>query len=118
MKILFLSITLSLSSTVFAKRLAPPEVKPLTHAGLRYEIPHWVSDIPKATHNGGYIRVVNTRNNVVICTKEVYVVKIDPQLESDVQDNFIRRIRIEKNEMIIESEKLPPIKKSLEGFCD
>lgn len=104
--------------SVHAKRLAPKPVAPVAHAGLRYEVPNWVDESKGIKHNGGYVRVVNTRDGLPICTKEVYEVKYDRTLEMDVQDNFITTLKIEGNNVIITSERLPPIKRPIANFCD
>ena len=101
-----------------AKRLSPKSLKPISHAGLRYEALPWAYENTKMKQNGGYVRVVNIRNGLPICTKQVYETKYDDQLESDVQDNFITALKIEGNNLLINSEKLAPIQISLAGFCD
>jgi hypothetical protein len=45
-------------------------------------------------------------------------VKYDPNLETDVQDKFITSLQIENKDIVITSEKLLPIKKSIAHFCD
>lgn len=113
---IFFFVLLSFASQ--AKRLAPPQkVQPVIDKGLRYEALHFVES-EKMKHNGGYVRVVNTKNGLPICTKEVYEVRHDPKMETDVQDNFITSMRVEAHNLVIESEKLPPIKRSISGFCD
>lgn len=113
-----LIVSLSFSFLAQAKRKAPEPVKPVTNAGIRYEVNHWSFDNPKMNQNGGYIRVVNARNGIPICTKQIYETKYDKNLESDVQDNFITSLRIEKGYLIINTESLSPIKKPLANFCD
>lgn len=103
---------------VHAKRLAPIPVKPITNAGLRYEALPWATDNSKMNQNGGYVQVINTRNNLPICTKQIYETKYDVNLERDVQDNFITNLKIENGQLIISSEGLAPIKKSIANFCD
>lgn len=104
--------------SAYAKRLAPNRLKAVINAGIRYEVPHWASENNKMKHNGGYIQVVNNRNNSPICIKEVYEVKYDDKFESDIQDNFIIRIYVKDKNLIIESEGLKPISKPFENFCD
>jgi hypothetical protein len=118
MKTIFFLSVMGLSFFAHAKRLAPAPVKPISNAGLRYEVPHWSSDDQKMQQNGGFIRVVNIRNGLPICTKQVYETKYDKNLEQDVQDNFITRLKVEKNQLIIISEKIAPVKKPFANFCD
>ncbi len=118
MKFIFLVLTLFTTLCVEAKRLAPKDVTPLFHAGLRYEAPHWAYENQKMKHNGGYVRVINTRNGMPICTKQVYETIYDANLEQDVQDNFITSLKADGHQLLITSEKLPLIKKSIANFCD
>lgn len=104
--------------SIQAKRLAPNIVKPIVNAGLRYEIPHLTSDNKNARQNGGYVRVVNVRNSITICTKMIYETRYDENMEHDVQDNFITSLKLEGKELVVYSEKLDPIRKPLENFCD
>jgi len=101
-----------------ADRAAPKPVKPLLHAGLRYEVPQFAAENKKMKHNGGYVRVVNPRNGTPICTKQVYETKYETNVESDTQDNFITSLAIKKNALIVVSENLPPQTIPLANFCD
>src|SRR5579863_7765757 len=114
----FLVTYLLFSFSAYAKRRAPAPVKSVRNAGLRYEVPHWSIDFPKMKHNGGYIRVVNEKNNLGVCLKEIYEVTYDKNLESDVQDNFITKLSVKGNDLIIETEKSGQFKKPIENFCN
>lgn len=118
MKFKFLIIFISFFSCLVtnSKRIAPKLVKPVIHNGLKYEVPHWSSGNMK--HNGGYIRVINAKDNIPICTKEVYENNYNPELESDVQDRFITSIKVVGKNLVIHSETSALIEKSLENFCD
>ena len=118
MKTYVLLVMMTFSCLLYAKRLAPAPVKPITNAGLRFEVLQWASDNSKMKQNGGFIQVVNTRNNLPICTKQVYETKYDKDLEQDVQDNFITGLKIENAHLVVNSEKLASIKKPLANFCD
>ncbi len=101
-----------------AKRLGPKPVKPVLNAGLRYEVVVWAFENKKMKQNGGYVRVLNARNDLPICTKQVYETKYDKMLESDIQDNFITGLKIEGHNLVVSSEKLAPLQMSIENFCD
>jgi len=118
MKIFVLMAMTIFPCFLYAKRLAPTPVKPIANSGLRFEVLNWASDNSKMKQNGGYIQVVNTRNNLPICIKQVYESKYDKDLEQDVQDNFITGLKIENTNIIIISEKMAPIKIPLTNFCD
>jgi hypothetical protein len=70
-----------------AKRVAPPEVAPLSAGGLRIQAVHWGKERGLA-HNGGYIAALDSSGKE-LWTLEVYRVVYDSALESDVQDVFI-----------------------------
>ncbi len=106
------------SGVANAKRAEPKPVKSISFAGLKYTVPHWSKDNKKMMQNGGYVVLLNGRNSIPICTKQVYVTHYKENLEQDVQDNFITRLKIKSNHLIVESEKLAPIQIPLENFCD
>ena len=118
MKLLVSLLIVAFAFSAHAKRMGPKPVASVLHLGLRYEVPHWSRDARSMKHNGGYVRVVNTRDGLAICTKEIYDVKYDKNLEEDVQDNFITSLKIEGKDLVITSEKLPPIKRPFANFCD
>lgn len=119
MRSVLLVITFSIFlNSAYAKRLAPQPVKPVTNAGLRFEDVKWAAFNEKMKQNGGFVRVVNVRNGLPICTKQVYETKYDKMLESDIQDNFITKLAIKKGVLIVSSEDLADIEKPLANFCD
>lgn len=118
MRLVFLILSLFVSLSADAKRLAPQPVTPVTHSGLRFEAPHWAYENQKMKHNGGYVRVMNIQSGLPVCTKQVYETFYDTNIEEDIQDNFITSLKIEKDILLISSEKLPLVKKSLSNFCD
>jgi hypothetical protein len=115
--ICFAFLALGLAPAANAKRTAPQPVTPVLNAGLRFEAIHWATK-NETKQNGGFIRVVNIRNGLPICTKQVYETKYDLNLEKDVQDNFITKLYIKEKVLVISSEKLADIEKPLANFCD
>lgn len=118
MRPILIAITFSIFLTsAHAKRLAPAPVKPITNAGLRFEAVHWATDHEKMKQNGGVVRVINVKNGLPVCTKQIYETKYN-EAESDIQDNFITRLTIKKDVLIVSSEKKADIEKPLANFCD
>jgi len=115
---LLTAIITGLTPLAYAKRLAPKTVKAISNAGLRFEAVIWSTESEKVKQNGGFVRVVNARNNLPICTKQVYDTKYDQNHEKDVQDNFITKLQIRGSSLLISSEKLADIEKPLSNFCD
>jgi hypothetical protein len=70
------------------KRVAPPEVAPVTIGEIRFEAIHWGRDRGLG-QNGGYIAALDRRTGLELWVLEVYDVEYDPSLEEDVQDVFI-----------------------------
>jgi hypothetical protein len=84
-----------------AKRGAPAEVLPVTVGNIEYSAPH-----RNGTHKQmGFIEARVPKSGELIWSRQIYVVKYDPDLEGDVQDVFIKRITVEGNNLIIINEK-------------
>ncbi len=121
MKIIFITLSVFfVNQFAQAKRMAPKPVEPISSNGLRYEAPHWAFKFKDQgmKHNGGYIRVINDKSGVPICLKQVYEVTYKKDLESDIQDNFITKLEIRKNELVISSEKKKPVTIPLSYICN
>lgn len=102
------------SFDVFSKRLGPKKVKPLEFKGIRYEVIHFVDN---EKQNGGFIRVVDIKSQDKICIKKVYEVNYDKNLEQDVQDIFITKIKRVKDKLIIKNENGQKYKIKLKEIC-
>lgn len=75
-----------------AKRVAPPQVRPVTVAGIRYvAVPDTRSrGLPQ---EGGYVAAVDPRSGRELWLQRIYETHYDPALEADVQDVFIRSMK-------------------------
>ena len=82
------------STFVIARRKAPKWVKNIIHKGIKYSAPHDIMGC-----------VAATKSTVRIWWKQIYVVKYNPAFETDVQDVFIKNLKIEDDNLIIENEK-------------
>lgn len=83
-----------------------PEAVSLSLHGVRYQAVQWgkARGLPQ---NGGYISAVDEKTGVELWLVQVYQIKYDPGLEGDVQDVFIRKISVGKDEntLLIENDK-------------
>jgi hypothetical protein len=77
------------SDKLSAKRLGPKDVAPVTIGSLRFEAVHWGRD-RGFSQNGGYVAALDSVSGEELWTLKIYDIAYDPDLESDVQDIFIR----------------------------
>ena len=98
----FLGVFAALVLSVFAlpsaeaKRAAPKPVAPVVANGVAYSAPHAAMGVVVATD-------VATRKE--LWRETVYTIRIDPELERDVQDVFITALSVEGGVLIIENER-------------
>lgn len=83
-----------LPASSFAKRLYPPEVKPISKDGIIY-----------SASGEDSILATDKKTGEQIWKRQIYVVKHVPGLEPDVQACFITRISLSDNKLIITNEK-------------
>ena len=84
-----------------AKRGVPAEVLPVTVGNIEYSAPH-----RNHTHKQmGFIEARDLKSGKLIWSRQIYVVKYDPDLVGDVQDVFIKSITVESNNLIITNER-------------
>lgn len=89
-KIFFiLAISAMAGSLAFAKRIAPQEVPPIVYEGVKYTAP---------TGKMGVVEAYEVLGGNKLWEKKVYDVEYDPALEKDVQDIFIKELKIEHNQ--------------------
>ena len=74
------------------KRIAPPEVPPVTVAGVKIEALHWGRERGFG-QNGGYVVAVDPVTGKELWTLKIYEVTYDGRMEEDVQDVFIASMR-------------------------
>ena len=84
-----------------AKRGVPAEVLPVTVGNIEYSAPH-----RNHTHKQmGFIEARDLKSGKLIWSRQIYIVKYDPDLVGDVQDVFIKSITVESNNLIITNER-------------
>jgi outer membrane protein assembly factor BamB len=86
-----------------SKRVAPPEVKPVTIRGVRFEAVHWGRSRGLG-QNGGFIAAIDSSSGRELWVLKVYDITYDPAMEQDVQDVFIERMRAENGKLIVTDE--------------
>ena len=79
-----------------AKRGAPKDVTPVKLDGIIYSAPH---------DQMGFVAAKDEKSGNLIFSKQIYVVKYDPDLEKDVQDCFITELRLADGKMIVSNER-------------
>ena len=85
-----------LVTTAFAKRGEPLVVAPIRSGDIEYRAP---------TNQMGSVEAWDTKRNLLIWRRQIYVVKYDTQLETDVQDVFINAIKLTPKTLKIVNER-------------
>ena len=102
MKLIVFSIILvmlGISESV-AKRAVPSKVTPVQVGSIEYSAPHG-----KLQNQMGCIEARKVGSGKLLWIRQVYVVKYDPDLEGDVQDVYIKNIKVKGNSLIITNER-------------
>lgn len=96
--VLCLLLTVTIASEAWAKREAPKPVTPVIHNGVKYVVPH---------DNGreGKVEARNEKTGEKLWEIVVYTIKIDPNLEEDVQWVFISGLAVRDNSLLVTNEK-------------
>lgn len=103
-KIIFVSQFLIFVSSIYAKRLPPPDVKPLSKGNFIYDSAHTGSK--NEDYNFGVIIIESTGDKKYTFVIPIYSVKVDKDLEYDVQWVFIKSMEFKNDEIItIENER-------------
>ena len=91
-----LVLALSVSSVAaFAKRAVPKAVPPVVANGIRYTAPH---------NTMGFVVATNIRKGETLWSRQIYVVKFNRELESDVQACFIASLKLNSTKLVITTE--------------
>lgn len=96
--ILCLLLTAMIASEAWAKRGAPKPVTPVVHNGVKYVAPN---------DNGreGKIEARDEKTSEKLWDVVIYRIKIDPNLEGDVQWVFITGLAFQENALLVTNEK-------------
>lgn len=85
-------------------------IKPVLHAGVRYEAPHFKfaatpSDWKKCDQCGGHLEAWDVKTGKLLWDMNVYGTYYDPWKPRDDQHVFITRLKIRGDKLIVETEK-------------
>ena len=81
---------------VFAKRAAPDPVAPVLFKGIQYSAPHDAM---------GFVVATGISSGKELWRVRIYEVRVDPNLERDVQDVFITSLEMKDSTLIITTER-------------
>lgn len=79
-----------------AKRMAPRQVEPVKVEGIEYRAP---------TDRMGCVEAWDTKARKMIWWRQIYVVSVDPGLESDVQHVYITEMKSADGTLLINNER-------------
>ena len=79
-----------------AKRLAPRGAAPVTIDGIEYRAP---------VERMGCVEAWDAKSDKMLWWRQIYVVVIEPNLEKDVQDVFIRGLKAADSALTITNER-------------
>jgi outer membrane protein assembly factor BamB len=96
--VLCLALVAVVASEAWAKRVPPKPVTPLVHQGVKYVVP---------LDNGreGKVVALDEKTGKNLWEVVVYTVKIDPNLEEDVQWVFITTLAGQGDKLLVTNEK-------------
>ena len=104
--ILLIILFFVFASAVFAKRLPPPEVSPLTKGEFTYSASYSYTGDWKDGYDFGMIIIESTGVTKYYYAVPIYSVKLNKNLEYDVQWQFIKSMEFKNDEIItITNEK-------------
>jgi hypothetical protein len=96
--LIFVAVAVLLPSLALAKRAAPAKVEPAIYQGVRYIAPN--DDGRRA-----YIEAWDVQTNKKLWDLTIFMNRIDPALEKDVQWVFIKALNIRDGVLIVISER-------------
>jgi hypothetical protein len=94
-------------SPAYAKRDPPKEVRPVSQSGVEYSATYRGFDCGSRSavpETGGYVQARDTSGRL-LWELRVYEVKYDCNIETDVQDIFIKSLKIAGNDLQVVNEK-------------
>ena len=107
--LLICGILLVTTPYAFAKRLAPAMVEPVVAEGVKYLAPQVTPGYLEAYGvppcPTGCVEAWEEKSGKLLWRVQVYTVPYDDQRERDVQDVFIRSLKIEDGSLLVENEQ-------------
>lgn len=107
LKVLFFLLTFILViPDANAKRVAPKGVMPVVTSAAVYSAPHFLFEKGKAPIRGGIVEAREPGSEKILWRVQVYQTKYDDQLETDVQDVFIKSLSFDAlHEILVISDE-------------
>ena len=99
-KFLLISLLCIFVSSIHADRLPPPELEPLTKGSFTYSASYSFTGDWKSGYDFGLIVIESTENPRYRFLVPVYSVKLNKNLEYDVQWKFIKSMEFKNDEII------------------
>ena len=96
------SLVLSGATIALADRENPIPVPPVEQNGITYKAPTYD---PKTGYTVGIVEAYDTKTNRRIWSKQIYVVKLNPEMESDAQEVYITGLSLSDNKLLISTER-------------
>jgi outer membrane protein assembly factor BamB len=96
--LLCLGLAAVLTCDAWAKRSEPKKVNPVIHGGVKYVAPN-------VNGREGKVEALDQKTGEKLWDKVIYTVKIDPNLEEDVQWVFITALSIRDGKLLVTNEK-------------
>ena len=96
--LLCLGLAAVITCDAWAKRSEPKKVTPVMYEGVKYIAPH-------VNGREGKTEALNQETGEKLWDKVIYTVKIDPNLEEDVQWVFITALSIRDGKLLVTNEK-------------
>ena len=87
-----------ITSEAWAKRAAPKPVAPVVHEGVKYLAPN-------VNGREGKVEARSEKTGEKLWDAVIYTVKMDPNLEADVQWVFITRLAVRDGTLLVTNEK-------------
>lgn len=101
-----LASTMAVATPGLAKRAAPPVAQPLTLGGVTYVATH--STAPASGKPTSFIAKVEAHDpagNKLLWDVEVYRIRYQPDLETDVQDIWIASLAAQGSDVLVTDER-------------
>ena len=96
--LLSLILAATVAGEAWAKRAAPQPVTPVVHNGVKYVAPN-------ETGREGKVEARDEKTDKKLWDVVIYKVKIDPNLETDVQWVFITKLDLRGEILLVTNEK-------------
>lgn len=98
-------VSILISAQCYAKRMMPESPPPVIYNHTTYSPVVYNGLIDKTISSGAYIEAYDNKTKKLLWRKQIYKISYNPGLESDVQDVYITKVRMQHGNLIINNEK-------------